>query len=48
LSVDIVFVSVPLYVIPRGFFMPLWPPFADSVYVGSPFFIDFCGLFTRF
>jgi hypothetical protein len=24
----------------------LWPPFADFVYVGLPFYIDFHGLFT--
>jgi hypothetical protein len=27
--------------------MRLWPPFADSVYVGSPFYIHSCSFFGR-
>jgi hypothetical protein len=27
--------------------MRLWPPFADSVFVGLPLYTDFRGLFTR-
>jgi hypothetical protein len=32
----------------RGLFTWLWPPFADSIYVGLPLFVAFRGLFTWF
>jgi hypothetical protein len=47
LSVDFVFIGALFFVDPRGFISAALLLFADSVYVGSPLFVDFCGLFTR-
>jgi hypothetical protein len=46
LSVDFVFISAPFFVDPRGFVSTALLLFADSVYVGLPLYIDFCGFFT--
>jgi hypothetical protein len=46
LSVDTVYVGLPLYIDFRGLFPLLWSSFADFVYVGLPLYINFRGLFT--
>jgi hypothetical protein len=43
----LVFVGAPLYVDSRGFFMRLWPLFADFVFVGAPLYVDSRGFFPR-
>jgi hypothetical protein len=47
LSVDTVYVGLPLYIDFRGLFTQLWPPSTDFIYVRSPLFVDLRGLFTR-
>jgi hypothetical protein len=48
LSIDTVYVDLPLFIDLRGLFPRLWPRFADTASVGSPLYIDFRGLFTWF